>query len=254
MLERIRVLAKESDVVVGIGSARPGDAAEATTAEAPGSTRRGGVSVYREPHDLVNALTSGAIQAAVRGTFGSHEVIPPLLESTGSHSAMRVAMLVPDDGRAFLLAPVGIDEGRTGGERWELLVGSALLLSSWGVKPMVRVMSKGRPEDVGRGEDIARSQSDCEALRARAVAEGIDAECTGILVERAVATGNVALAPDGVSGNLIFRSLHHLGRMQSWGAVALGILPFVYVDTSRDKGEFSTAVTLARALTMSRQG
>ena len=239
-------------MVIGIGSSRPGDKADATAARAI-SSGLGPVKVFPEPQDLVDALVDGTIGAAVRGTLFAHDVLPPLLRSTGATTADRVCLMVLDPARAFMLAPVGIDEGRDIEERWQLLLGTSLLLSSLGITPRVTVISKGRPEDSDRGEDIARYLDEAEVLRSRAEAEGIEAECVGILVERAVTSGNIVIAPDGVAGNLIFRSLHHIGRMESWGAVALGILPTVYVDTSRDKLDFTGAVRMARAMARSGQ-
>jgi predicted methyltransferase MtxX (methanogen marker protein 4) len=252
MLKRLEDMAREADVTVGIGSSAPGDVADATgrTAEATGLGR---VVVYREPQDLVDALVDGTVDAAVRGTHPAHDVLPALLRSTGAPSAKRAALLVLEGARAVMLTPVGIDEGQGMEDRWDLLLGSSVLLSSIGIAPRVRVMSKGRPEDTDRGEAIARAQAECDALRSRALAEGIEAECVGILVERAMSSGNVVIAPDGVSGNLIFRSLHYVAGMQSWGAIALGLLPRVFVDTSRDKADLSGAVRLARALARVRR-
>ena len=252
MLKRLEDLAREADVTVGIGSSAPGDVADATarTAEATGLGR---VVVYREPQDLVEALTDGTVNAAVRGTLSAHDVLPPLLRSTGVPSARRAALLVIEGNQGVMLAPVGIDEGLDLEERWELLLGSSLIMSSIGITPRVRVMSKGRPEDTDRGEDIALAQAECDTLRSRALAEGIEAECVGILVEQAMSSGNVVIAPDGVSGNLIFRSLHYVARMQSWGAIALALLPRVFVDTSRDKADLTGAVRLARALASVRR-
>jgi predicted methyltransferase MtxX (methanogen marker protein 4) len=55
------------------------------------------------------------------------------------------------------------------------------------------------------------------------------------------------MAPDGVTGNLIFRSLHFLGARRAFGAPVVNIdQPFV--DTSRAKTDFSDPVLLAAGL------
>jgi predicted methyltransferase MtxX (methanogen marker protein 4) len=232
---------------LALGSAQEGDPADITAARAVESGL-GPVSVLREPEELVGALVEGRVDAAVRGTLPSTATNRLLLEAVGVPSAMRVALLEVGGGRSVLLAPVGIDEGRDPDERWALLKGAAGLARRLGAEPRVAVMSKGRPEDAGRGEAIALSQRECESLRSAAGAEGIEAVCAGIQLERAVVEGNVVLAPDGVTGNLVFRALHLVAGLESWGALALGALPLVFVDTSREKADYLGAIHLARAL------
>jgi predicted methyltransferase MtxX (methanogen marker protein 4) len=70
----------------------------------------------------------------------------------------------------------------------------------------------------------------------------------GIEIERAIeGDSTLILAPDGVTGNLIFRSLVLVGNVDSFGAYAAA-LPRVYVDTSRAKGSFMLPIVLASAL------
>ena len=251
MHQRIGRLSELADVHVAIGSAEEGDAADLTAARAVESGL-GPVTVHRDPSSLVTALVDGDADAAVRGTLSSSGTLPALLEATGSASAMRVALIGPVEGREFLLTPVGIDEGRDMAERWDLLKGAARLVTELGETPRVAVMSIGRPEDAGRGEGIALSHRECESLRSAAEAEGMVATCTGIQLERAVEGSNMVLAPDGVTGNLIFRALHLVAGHESWGAVALGVSPMVFIDTSREKTDYLGALHLARALAAHR--
>ncbi len=253
MLGRITSISESARVRVAIGSAQAGDPADLTAAMAEESGL-GPVTVLRDPASLVEALFESRVDAAVRGTLPSSGTMPALREASGSTSAMRVALMDPVDGNPFLLTPVGIDEGRDMAERWELLKGAAHLAASLGEEPKVAVMSMGRPEDAHRGDAIALSHRECESLRSAAEAEGIDATCTGIQLERAVKGHNVVLAPDGVTGNLVFRSLHLVAGVESWGAVAVGVLPMVFVDTSREKRDYMGAIRLARSLASMDQG
>jgi len=203
---------------------------------------------------MVRALVDGQVDAVVRGTLPSHQVLPLLMQATGSSSMMRVALMELEGGRTFLLTPVGIDEGRDMAQRWALLKGAVRLASGLGWEPRVAVMSMGRAEDQHRGEAIALSHRECEALRSAAESEGVTAECAGIQLERAVEGNNVVLAPDGVTGNLVFRALHLVAGHESWGAVALGLVPLVFVDTSREKADYLGALHLARALSSEQVG
>jgi predicted methyltransferase MtxX (methanogen marker protein 4) len=251
MLDRIARNSEKADVSVAIGSAQEGDGADLTAARAVESGL-GPVTVHREPGALVRDLVEGGVDAAVRGTLPSHAVLPLLREAVGGASVKRVALIDLGVDRTFLLAPVGIDEGRDMAERWELLRGAIGLAKDLGWEPRVAVMSMGRTEDQDRGEAIALSHRECEALRSAAEAEGATAVCTGIQLERAVESHNVVLAPDGVTGNLVFRALHLVSGHESWGAVAVGISPKVFVDTSREKTDYLGALHLARAMAAGR--
>ena len=247
MLKRIEELSRGSRARVGIGCATQGDAAASTVARAE-AKGLGPIELYASPTDLLDALTTGTIDAAVRGTLSSHDVLPLLLERTVVTSADRAAIMDLGGDRTFVLAPVGIDEGRDLRERWDILKGAASLVSSLALEPRAAVMAMGREEDADRGEAISLSVRECDALRDAAKAEGIPAECVGIQVERAIEVGNIIIAPDGVTGNIIFRSLHLVAGHESWGAVALGVMPRVFVDTSREKEDYMGAIHLARAL------
>jgi predicted methyltransferase MtxX (methanogen marker protein 4) len=247
LLRLVQSRSEAAQARVALGSVQEGDPADITAARATESGL-GPVTVLRDPGELVGALVEGRVDAAVRGTLPSSTTIPLLLEAVGAPSAMRVALLEVGEGQSVLLAPVGIDEGRDLEERWALLRGAAGLARRLGAEPRVAVMSMGRPGDAGRGEAIALSQRECESLRSAAEAEGIEAVCAGIQLERAVVDGNVVLAPDGVTGNMVFRALHLVAGLDSWGAVAMGALPLVFVDTSREKGDYLGAIHLARAL------
>ena len=244
MLERIAKLSERAEVSVAIGSAQEGDGADLTAARAAESGL-GPVHVHRDPGSLVKSLVDGDVDAAIRGTLPAHATIPPLLEAVHAPAAMRVA---------FLLAPVGIDEGRDMAERWTLLQGATQLARIIGWEPRVAVMSMGRAEDQRRGEAIALSHRECEALRSAAETEGVSATCTGIQLELAVEGYNVIIAPDGVTGNLVFRALHLVAGHESWGAVAMGLTPLVYVDTSREKADYLGALHLARVMAIDKVG
>jgi predicted methyltransferase MtxX (methanogen marker protein 4) len=251
MLDRISRMSEEAEVSVAIGSAQEGDGADLTAARAVESGL-GPVTVHREPEALVRRLVEGGADVAIRGTLSSHDVLPLLRDASGVADAMRVALMDLGGGRTFLLAPVGIDEGRDMAERWSLLQGAIGLARDLGWEPRVAVMSMGRSEDRDRGEAIALSHRECEALRSAAEAEGAEAVCTGIQLERAVEGHNVVMAPDGVTGNLVFRALHLVSGHESWGAVAMGLAPLIFVDTSREKTDYLGALHLARALASGR--
>ena len=74
---------------------------------------------------------------------------------------------------------------------------------------------------------------------------GVRAEHRGILIE-ACRGDDLIVAPDGISGNLIFRTLMLLSGARGYGAPV--IMDPVFVDSSRARRSFAGPVTLASAL------
>jgi predicted methyltransferase MtxX (methanogen marker protein 4) len=121
----------------------------------------------------------------------------------------------------------------------------AKFLQRMGISPAASVLSGGRLEDVGRNERVDRSLAEGEFIAARAVAAGINAKHRGILIEEC-REDDLILAPDGISGNLIFRTLMLLCRANSLGAPVL--MDQVFVDSSRARNDFTGPVMLASAM------
>lgn len=237
-----------SEAIVGIGVL--GNVFKATAARL--SERSCGTRLERfdTPRDLVHALRDGRVDAAVRGTLPSSEVLSELRQAFGLASVMRVALLADRTGRPFMLAPVGIDEGRDMFERMKLALAARDYFGRLDWTLSVGVLSKGRMEDAERGPDIRTSLDEGEELASELVAAGIDARHYAILVERAVAERDLVISPDGVSGNLMFRTLHLVGGCEAFGAPVVN-MGRVFVDTTRAKADFSDAVVLAAGLAQS---
>ncbi len=200
---------------------------------------------YDDPGEMLRSLRSGHLDAAVRGTMGSSAVLSAMKRSFETGEVMRVAIL--EAGRPFALAPVGIDEGNDVSSRLRLALSALRYFSAVGWKLRVGVLSKGRPEDRPRGAEIGRSLEDGETICTSIQAEGFQARHYAILVEEAVRDCDLVLAPDGVSGNLMFRALHFVGGAKAYGAPVVN-LEKTFVDTSRAKEDFSEPVLLAAGL------
>ena len=211
------------------------------------------IESYDDPRLLVLALKNGSIDAAVRGTMGSKKILEELKRVFALNAIMRTAVMVDSKGKTFLLAPVGIDEGTDFESKLRLVLSSQSYFSSAGWRFDVAVLSKGRPEDRGRGKDIEASLLEGEKLVQRLRKDGLKAEHKGILLEEAVSTADFVVAPDGVSGNLIFRAVHFVGGGRAVGAPIVN-LKKVFVDTSRSKADFTDSILLAAGLVTARSG
>jgi putative methanogen marker protein 4 len=196
---------------------------------------------------LVEMLVDGSIDAAVRGTISAWKTLQELKQQTGVYQMCRSALLSTSDAQQFFLLPVGIDEGGSMLERARLVIKTAGLLNTLGVAPSVGVLSGGRSEDKGRIEAVDATLATAKALTKHLQNVGIDATNYNILIEDAVQSSNILVAPDGITGNLIFRTLVFLGGGKGHGAPFFGI-PHTFVDTSRSGASFADAIIIASAL------
>nr|QNO47954.1 hypothetical protein DBNCDMDK_00042 [Methanosarcinales archaeon ANME-2c ERB4] len=196
--------------------------------------------------ELVDRLVGGRIDAAVRGTLGATGTLGYLKSALGVSRLARLALLTTADNVPFFLVPVGIDEGNSVADRVDLVSKSVNAIRRFGITEKVAVLSGGRFEDAGRSEIVDQSLADGEVVAERLCERGIDAKHYGILIEDAIRDANVIVAPDGITGNLIFRTLTFLGGGGGFGAPVLA--DPVFVDTSRMKVKFSDAIMLASAL------
>ncbi|MDH3365259.1 MAG: hypothetical protein OEM29_04575 [Thermoplasmata archaeon] len=202
---------------------------------------------FEEPRAFSEALQNGGVDAGVRGVLRSSDMLGEIRSRYAANDIMRTAVLTASNGKPFLLTPVGIDEGRTMGERLELARATVRYFSPAGWRPSIGVLSNGRPEDVERGEDIRRSLADGDEIARILSEDGLKADHHHILVEEAVRESDLILAPGGVAGNLMFRTLHFVGSGRAYGAPIIN-LPAVFVDTSRAKEDFVEPVLLAAGL------
>jgi putative methanogen marker protein 4 len=198
----------------------------------------------KEPwKELVSLLAEGEIDGAVRGNLPASRTMREV--SHRFEVRVKRLALIELSGWAFLLGPVGIDEGESMADRLELLQGASRFLQGNGVFPKAAVLSGGRMEDRGRCERVDRSLAEGELIAARAQEAGLEARHKGILIENC-RDDDIIIAPDGVSGNLIFRTLLLLCNAQSYGAPVL--MDKVFVDSSRSRGGFDGPVMLASAM------
>jgi len=211
------------------------------------------IDSFDDPRLLVLALKDGTIDAAVRGTMSSAKILGELKREFAIKDLMRTAILENSKGKPFMLTPVGIDEGRDFESRLRLVLSTLSYFSAAGWRLEVAVLSKGRPEDRSRSKEIEASLDEGEKLTLRLKKDGLKAEHLGILLEDAVAKADVVVAPDGVSGNLIFRAIHFVGGGKAYGAPVVN-MKRVFVDTSRAKADFTDSILLAAGLVSVKAG
>lgn len=205
------------------------------------------VEVFNDSAKIISALKKGEIDAIVRGTLQSSDFLKEVKNNYEIDKIYRIGLLGTYDKKYFFFAPLGIDEGENLKEK-ELFVEYAKdLLKRFKVEPKISVLSGGRAKDLGRSERVDKSIVEAEVL-----AEKYGINHAEILIENAIINSNFILAPDGISGNLIYRTLIHLGCGSSHGALyyPLAIDDTIIVDTSRaaPKEEYISSIALANAI------
>jgi putative methanogen marker protein 4 len=191
---------------------------------------------------LVDDLMSGRIDAAVRGTLPANATLKALKKAAGVDHLERIALLETVSKKKFLLTPVGVDEGWTVSEKLELIKKGRIIAKKFGLPEKVGILSGGRLGDVGRHPQVDASMAEAELL-----ARLGDATHCEILIEDAVETCGLIIAPDGISGNLIFRTLVFLGGGEGHGAPVVNISR-IFVDSSRASPYYANALLLAASL------
>lgn len=202
------------------------------------------VVLVDKEESMLKMIKENAADAYVRGSLNASSVMKYLHSIYGSK--INRASYIELENFNFLLAPVGIDEGKNIDEKIILVEQCCEFLTKIGEIPKIAVLSGGRSQDLGRDPKIDKSINDADELtqilknnfaqlnkNAAITKNKYSIKHYYILIENAVKDRcNLILAPDGISGNLIFRSLVLIGSGKSNGAITLGIDP-IFIDTSR---------------------
>ena len=188
--------------------------------------------IYKD-EDLIKAVLNNSIDGVVRGSLPASNIMKELKEYYPNLSR---ATYINGDEYEFLLTPVGIDEGVSVEERFEMAMNCCECLKKLGKTPKIAVLAEGREDDFGRGDEVSNSIKESKKLT-ELIEENSSEEVRNyfILIEKAINDKcNVLIAPNGRVGNIIFRSLVLLNSWPSYGAVTFG-MDRTYIDTSRDQ-------------------
>lgn len=250
LLLKLQERAKKHHAKIGIGMANDSRRKKIIENSIESATDHGYADVvtYDIPRDLISALKTGEISGALRGDLPAKETISELKVAFKVVSIYRAALLSIDEKHSFFLAPVGIDEGIFIDERFEFIKLIDSLLQRVGIASKTAIISGGRlPEDVGRSGVVDESLRAGEKLFKLAKDARFDAKHYGVLIEDAYKDSNIIIAPNGIVGNLLFRTMHYLGNCRSLGAPILN-LDKVFIDTSRRKQDYTDSIMMASAL------
>lgn len=187
------------------------------------------VQLVDSAEEFAESITANRAQAYVRGSLNASEIMVKL---KNRYKEFYRASFIEIKGHKFFLAPVGIDEGDSLLQKLQIIELGAQFLKRINIEPKIAILSSGRAQDVGRSQKIDKSIGQGELLT-EITMNKYPVKHYFILIEEAIEDDvNFILAPDGITGNLIFRSLVLSGCGESHGAVTLGI-GVILIDTSR---------------------
>ncbi len=203
--------------------------------------------------EIFNYLGKKLISCVVRGSLGSSKFLQSLKTSLDISEVARLALLETDKGQQFFFGPVGIDECNNFKTKKIFLEKAIKILEALNLKPKISILSGGRVGDLGRNLDVDKTINEAKELVNYFKLEypKLEINHTEILIEKAINDkSNLIIAPNGISGNLIYRTLVHLGGGKAYGAIYMDI-GHIIIDTSRvgDFSEIYGAFILALALT-----
>lgn len=201
---------------------------------------------------IFEALNDNTIDAIIRGSLSSNKFLMNMRNFLNTQKINRLALLETVAGHQFFYGPVGIDECNNLGDKVEFVEHALKEFKLLNIKPNISILSGGRLGDIGRSNKIDKSIRDAEKIveKLKAKYPNLAIKHHEILIEDAVRNkSNLIIAPEGISGNLIYRTLVHLGGGKAYGAIYMGLAKTI-IDTSRvgNISEIHGAFLLALAL------
>ncbi|MBY9017972.1 MAG: methanogenesis marker protein Mmp4/MtxX [Candidatus Lokiarchaeota archaeon] len=203
-------------------------------------------------NEILKYLKDGLIDAAIRGSLSSNRFLENIKNLFKIKKVNRLALLETFNGYQFFFAPIGIDEYRDYQSKVDFIESALKFFHFIGIQPKISILSGGRKGDMGRDYIVDSTLEVAEKIVAffKNKDSTIQVFHDEILIEKAIENqSNLIFAPDGISGNLIYRTLVHLGGGKAHGAIYLD-LEKIIIDTSRagNVSEIIGAIIIALSL------
>lgn len=213
----------------------------------------------QEPEtQIISMLKNGELNAVIRGSLSANKFLPIIKKEFNLNTLNRMALLEDFNGNQFFFGPVGIDECDTFERKIEYIKDAIEVFKNIGISAKISVLSGGRLGDIGRSQEVDKSIQDAENIvdQIKSNYQDLVISHDEILIESSIKKkANLIIAPDGISGNLIYRTLVHLGGGKAYGALYNPLFlkkNMIIIDTSRVghldeiKGGLVTALALTK--------
>ncbi|MHA1459168.1 MAG: hypothetical protein ACTSQR_05830 [Promethearchaeota archaeon] len=161
--------------------------------------------------EILNYLKTNQISSVVRGNLGSTKFLLGLQSILNIIEINRLALLETFTGYQFFFGPVGIDECSDLNSKVIFVNKAINEIKALNLEPKVNILSGGRIGDIGRNSKVDGSIEEAQKVvgHFRNKDSSLKIEHSEILIENAIAQKtNLIIAPDGITGNLIWCDLH----------------------------------------------
>lgn len=204
-----------------------------------------------------NSQNKEGFDAIIRGSLGSSDFLKDLRQLVvQKHKPFqRLALLSTAKQHDFFFAGVGIDEIETVEAKSHFIKNIILFAHFLKITPNISILSGGRLNDVGRNHQVDSTLKNAKELVnywQEKMGNNGQISHDEILIEKACEKErNFIIPPNGISGNLIYRTLIHLGNGRSYGAIYLEQFldnNYIIIDCSRVAPDFELSGSLFFAL------
>lgn len=204
-------------------------------------------------YEMIKYLKNKQINAAIRGGLSSAPFLDSIKEILAVSEINRLALMETYREEQFFFGPVGIDECNSFLNKVLFIEKALKEFKALNITPKISVLSGGRNSDLGRDPlvDLSIKMAVDLVDYFQENYPNIMIKHDEILIENAVNDNcNLIVAPNGISGNLIYRTLVHLGEGKAFGAIYMD-MGHTIIDTSSvgDASEIYGALILSLALT-----
>ncbi len=211
------------------------------------------VDTNEPENELIDTLDSYEISCIVRGSLSSSKFLSLIKEKYKTPQINRLALLETINGFQFFFGPVGIDECKDLESKIKYINEALNQLHFLRINPSISILSGGRMDDYERDIRVKKTIDDAnEIIKCfKDIDSNLNINHNEILIEESIERkSNLIIAPDGISGNLIYRTLVHLGGGKAYGAIYMGLEKAI-IDTSRVGNLSEIYGALILALTLS---
>ena len=128
------------------------------------------ITLVKTEDELLEAFKNPEVHATLRGSLKASKIIKSIKELKPDCKINRTTYINTSEDEnfskdyEFLLAPVGIDEGKDIEEKVELAIQAANFMQYLGKMPKIAILAEGRKDDLGRSERIDESLISSEEL------------------------------------------------------------------------------------------
>ena len=190
--------------------------------------------------ELVKLFDNNKINVIIRGNLSSSKIISLIKEKYIINSLYRIACLLKKNNTILLIAPVGIDEGKTINEKINFINYGIQLLHKIHLKIKIGIFEKNLKKRLSLYpyKIIFQNIKKKHHLKIKLF--------TSESFSKSYFTSNFLILPNGITGNLVFRTLSHICNLDGFGApMKINFIKDhkkIYIDTSRSLDHYINAI------------